>query len=113
MILEFDFDTEESLGVVEDIKQYRIIQKGSREHSLHYKYKITIEQYEEMFDEQGGRCAICENLPMLEALFVDHCHETSKVRGLLCRHCNSMLGFSKDNQETLLKGADYLRNSIS
>ena len=39
---------------------------------------------------------------------VDHDHTTGEVRALICGHCNSMLGFAKDNPEILSKGVDYL-----
>ena len=59
-------------------------------------YGVTREQYEKMNEEQNGLCAICRNPPtggtnktMLE---VDHCHESMRVRGLLCGPCNRLLG---------------------
>jgi len=48
-----------------------------------------------------------------EKLVVDHNHNTNKVRGLLCNHCNRGLGHFRDNTETLLKAIDYLNNPIS
>ena len=54
------------------------------------KYGITIADYNEIFDAQDGRCAICEKHQMeLDYLLcVDHCHSTGDIRGLLCRDCN-------------------------
>ena len=46
-----------------------------------------------MFDEQQGRCAICE-IPQEELnhkLCVDHNHKTGKVRQLVCRRCNLLI----------------------
>lgn len=40
---------------------------------------------------------------------MDHCHVTRRVRGVLCRTCNSMIGFAYDNPDLLLGGADYLK----
>lgn len=55
-------------------------------------------------------CMICG---AQEKLVVDHNHNTDKVRGLLCNHCNRGLGHFRDNTETLLKAIDYLNNPIS
>lgn len=80
------------------------------------KYGITTEQYEAMYQAQGGVCATCRkpetsvhhHTQTPKALSVDHCHATGRVRGLLCWHCNSVLGKVKDNPITLRAMADYL-----
>jgi len=69
------------------------------------KYNLTPSEYNDLLLLQNKKCAICE----LEGkLFVDHCHGTKKVRGLLCRKCNSLLGFATDNTETLGSAIKYL-----
>lgn len=56
-------------------------------------YGITVEQYNEMLESQGGVCAICHDNNIRELkLAVDHDHETGKVRGLLCDRCNRGIG---------------------
>lgn len=77
------------------------------------KYGITPENYQELFKQQEGKCAICSSSEVSVArrsynLFVDHDHKTGKVRGLLCHHCNTGLGHYKDNTETLQKAIEYL-----
>jgi len=42
-------------------------------------------------------------------LCVDHNHKTNKIRGLLCKDCNLILGFAKDSVGTLLTAVTYLR----
>lgn len=82
----------------------------------HYKhrYGVTREQVAEMYQAQGGRCAICARETPLtgvkraELVAVDHCHSTKKVRGLLCRSCNLMLGNSGDSVKVLRAGIAYL-----
>lgn len=63
-----------------------------RRQKLSYEYGITEEQYDRMLAAQGGRCAICQEEPNGGKLFVDHCHSTKAVRGLLCVGCNTLLG---------------------
>lgn len=83
---------------------------------LKYRYGITIDDYERMLAEQGGGCAICERHPAeagnpehwTDVLCVDHCHDTGKVRGLLCNDCNLAIGRGK-SAETLERMASYVR----
>jgi len=61
----------------------------------HFKraYGITVEDYETMLVNQNGVCKICnKTCKSGKSLAVDHCHETGKVRGLLCAKCNTNLG---------------------
>lgn len=74
-------------------------------------YEFSWEQYEKMFDAQGGKCTICESKissARTSRLFVDHCHQTMKVRGLLCGSCNNGLGLFKDSPKLLQKAINYL-----
>lgn len=80
------------------------------------EYGITEADFRELEAKQGGRCAICSSLPeerstRCRVLSVDHCHETGKVRGLLCDPCNRGLGFLGDSEDSLAKALDYLRKS--
>jgi hypothetical protein len=74
-------------------------------------YGITLADYDEMFAAQDGVCATCGSPDpgvKHDHLHVDHCHETGRVRGLLCRRCNSVIGYVHDNPDTLRRMADYL-----
>lgn len=82
---------------------------------LKSKYGITLEQYEEMLEKQGGVCAICKQPEVTKIkgqkmwrLAVDHCHETNKVRGLLCGKCNRGLGFFQHDVSLLSTAVKYL-----
>ena len=74
-------------------------------------YGITLEDYNQMFASQSGRCAIC-NIHEQESgkiLCVDHDHNTGKVRGLLCSKCNAGIGLLGDDPDNLINAANYLR----
>lgn len=60
-------------------------------------HNITISEYERMYSEQDGACAICKRK---RKLYIDHDHETGFVRALLCNRCNVLLGSIDDNLET-------------
>ena len=85
-------------------------------------YRLTQEQYDQMLKDQNYVCAICrEEEKNGKSLAVDHDHSCCKgnkscgecVRQLLCDHCNRMLGYARDNIETLKAAQNYLeRHSI-
>src|SRR4030042_5864910 len=64
---------------------------------IKYKYGITSNEYNELFEKQNECCAICgeHQSKFNKAFAVDHNHETGEVRGLLCQNCNNVLGHSK------------------
>lgn len=73
------------------------------------RYGITDGDYETMLLAQGFRCAICFHPPPDgRRLAIDHCHETGKVRGLLCTSCNLGLGRFHDDRARLMAALEYL-----
>ena len=52
-------------------------------------------------------CQICGGD---KRLMIDHDHTSGRVRGRLCEGCNFGIGQFKDNPETLVKAAAYLRS---
>jgi Recombination endonuclease VII len=72
------------------------------------RFGITLAEYKRRLKAQNGRCAICNSKPGRRRLEVDHCHETGRVRGLLCEMCNRGLGTFEDNVALLLAAANYL-----
>lgn len=79
-----------------------------RDSDLRRRYGITEQDYALMESRQDGRCAICRRIPA-SSFHIDHCHETGKVRGLLCSFCNKGLGHFRDNEQSLLAAAAYVR----
>lgn len=78
------------------------------------RYGISYEQYEELLAEQDHKCAICKskgpnNKRARVKFFVDHCHSTGKVRGLLCSKCNQAIGLMNDDISLLSSAIDYLK----
>jgi mannose-6-phosphate isomerase-like protein (cupin superfamily) len=89
----------------------------SRTSSRKRLYGIDRALFAELLSKQDFRCSICrdpinnlnggyrrDNKPC-----VDHNHITGEIRGLICHHCNCMLGFSRDNALRLEMAAHYLR----
>lgn len=77
-----------------------------RGYELKKNYGMSLAEYNDLVEKQDGACGICGDIPT--KLVVDHDHATDKVRGLLCNHCNLMLGHAKDNVSRLLEAGIYL-----
>jgi hypothetical protein len=78
------------------------------------KYGITREQYDELLRRQNGGCAICglpEQGTRKSQLCVDHCHQTGRIRGLLCQQHNASLGAFGDDLAGVMQVVEYLRRS--
>jgi hypothetical protein len=81
------------------------------------KYGLNKEKYMEILFSQNNVCKICgldesTNRPDSKKprrLSVDHCHETGRIRGILCSSCNIMIGKAKDNPNILIAAANYLK----
>ena len=74
-------------------------------------YGITLEQYNSILEFQEYRCCVCgkhESEVPRKRLYVDHCHKSGDIRGLICAHCNTALGMVKDDVEILYRLAAYL-----
>jgi hypothetical protein len=81
-----------------------------RKAKLKEKYNVSLEQYEEMFVQQKGVCAVCLHEHKRRPLNVDHNHLTGKVRGLLCDKCNMSLGLLSDSKERIKALLNYMEN---
>lgn len=92
-------------------KRYQQSEKGKkvrRNIDLKHNFGITIKEYNKLFKEQKGHCAICDKhqSELKCKLHVDHNHTNHVIRGLLCKLCNSRLGWLENNKEQIL---DYIK----
>ncbi len=95
------------------------IQQNSTWTDIHLRrrYGLSEENYREIHKKQGHVCAICGGKNTHSCtkkvdydLYVDHCHSTGKVRGLLCNHCNRGIGLFKEDISKLERAILYLKN---
>lgn len=88
--------------------------RHKRKHHLLKTFGVTLEEMEQLLAKQGWVCAICGE-PISDkrgyAPHVDHDHESGRVRGILCFHCNTGLGQFKDDPARLLAAIHYLNRT--
>lgn len=83
------------------------------------RHGISLEAYQEIYDQQDRHCAICGVEPELP-LRIDHDHRCCDkayscgkcIRGLLCHRCNAAMGGFNDDPTLLRAAAAYLEGSV-
>ena len=72
---------------------------SARRRLLRHRYGLELEEVEQMIEDQNNKCKICglEFSVCKKTPSVDHCHDTGKVRGILCSKCNTFLGWYEKN----------------
>ena len=91
-----------------------IYRKENRNYDNYYtaRYGITEDEYWDMIEAQDYKCAICHKELAQEdgRMYVDHDHKTGKVRGALCRNCNSGLGMFMDDTTIMQSAIEYIKS---
>lgn len=83
--------------------------KWARTAYIKREYGIKDEQYKQLLQSQYGICAICCLLSPNGHFDIDHCHKSGKIRGLLCRKCNTGIGLLGENVENLTRAIEYIK----
>ena len=82
--------------IKETVERYRPIHCAkNRQYRIERRFGITVEEYENIL-KWKGKCEVCN---LTNKLCLDHCHVTGRIRGVLCRKCNTGLGMLNDDPE--------------
>lgn len=111
---DFDHSTPEGRKIYNKAHRDQYPEKNKNV-MLKCTFGIDLIEYKKMFQEQNGKCAICDcaetafmnGKPL--ALAVDHDHDKGFVRGLLCRACNVAIGNLKEKEKNFLNAIKYLQ----
>lgn len=94
------------------MKKPFLYRKLGRSSKLKRLYGISLDEYSAMLVKQDYSCAICSSKDSgrrdVLNFAVDHCHDTNKIRGLLCMKCNTAIGKMRHDVEYLRKAIEYL-----
>jgi hypothetical protein len=83
-----------------------------RERAKERRYGITQEQFDQMIINQNNKCKICSiEFKGTKFTHIDHCHDTNRVRGLLCNDCNLAIGQFNDNTDIMDNAIKYLQKA--
>lgn len=82
-------------------------------YNLRTRYGITVNDYDILLEKQNNSCAICGKhvSKLSRRLSVDHCHESNKIRGLLCSNCNFGIGYMQESTEIMERAINYLKKN--
>jgi hypothetical protein len=87
------------------------VKAHNRAINLRRHYGLTEDQYGLLLKAQDGKCRICGSSGKADSdfpLVIDHCHASSRIRGLLCSPCNSGIGHLQEDISVLRAAIEYL-----
>jgi hypothetical protein len=90
-------------------KAYSQLREGARR----AKYGMASGDFDKLLAGQNSACAICriDLDPLSKKTCIDHCHATGAVRGVLCKKCNTTLGWARDDVKWLGDAIAYLNRN--
>lgn len=95
------------------LKNKKKINERTMRHHFRFRYGISKEDAQALIEKAYHKCQICSSEFSKESPpHIDHNHTTGKVRGVLCRTCNSGLGFFKDSSVVLQLAINYLKELL-
>ncbi len=113
LLHEFAKSPEGRLGLRARCRQCCAVK--DRDYLLQRRFGITASDFDILLERQGGGCALCgtrQPLGRWGRFAVDHCHETGRVRGLLCNRCNAALGVLGDTPTRIARVHEYVLGGV-
>lgn len=94
------------------VKAYRIANPVMvKDTKLKQAFGLEHGMYDKMLEWQFGVCKICRKAPKEgKRLHIDHCHNTGKIRALLCSYCNTSLGLLQESTEIMENMIEYIKS---
>lgn len=90
-----------------DNEKARVAAQRDKFKVLARRHRVTESELLAIITGAAGKCKICrcdlEGKP-----HIDHCHNTMKIRGVLCASCNHGIARFQDDPALLRAAADYL-----
>jgi len=96
---------------VKDAKERKKYAKRRKDNWDSWAYGLKPGEREKLIKAQDGKCAVCQEVLKPNKTTVDHDHKTLRIRGVLCRSCNNLLGSFKDSSQFISNAINYLTSS--
>lgn len=74
------------------------------------RYNVSVAAIHEVLGKANNQCQVCG---ASDDLHIDHCHSTNKIRGVLCRNCNTLLGRLGDSEDSVKAKCSSFLNYLS
>lgn len=84
--------------------------QAAREALLQLRFNSSTDDYDNILEEQGGKCPICEKRPGDKRFPMDHDHKTGLIRGIPCLNCNLIFIGKNRDPAKYRRAAEYLEN---
>ena len=91
-----------------DRNRYSLTGANCKFHQAVKMSKMIWDEDDEKHFWNTNNCEICNKIVEGREKCVDHDHETSKYRGILCQNCNVGLGKFDDSEIIVKKAYDYI-----
>lgn len=85
--------------------------KQNKRKKLLESYGLSERGFNELLKNQNYKCGVCKKQIDIHTANIDHDHKTNKVRGLLCKACNFLVGTFENRIALLMQAGRYLYSS--
>lgn len=84
-----------------------------RDEQRAWRMKTTVSVIRHVIAAADGKCEACGRALSNAQMCIDHCHNTGRLRGVLCRFCNAIEGIVSIHAERIILVQRYLDREIS
>lgn len=115
-MIDIERNKQEGREQIQRLKDARKL--SARKSTIKKKYGINYDEFMRMLELANHKCEVCGRDVVIEGprgsanlAHIDHCHDTGRVRGVLCFKCNTGIGALGDTICSVLKAVEYLRKT--
>jgi hypothetical protein len=110
------YDNHRELVLAKNAKYHRDNKEEVAKRHRLVAFKMSEEQHDQKLKEQENKCAVCKKIFVMTP-HIDHSHGCCPkkptcgqcTRGLLCNHCNVLIGMCFESIEILGNAIQYLK----
>lgn len=85
--------------------------EARRDQQRAHRLGVPVGEVRAAIARAGGRCEACSRPITHAEMCIDHCHESGRIRGVLCRFCNALEGMLNKQAGRVEQVLDYLKRA--